>query len=106
MFGKYCIPDSEALKNASIAEFYALFEKYFDVSKITGYVSDIFAVWYVLLISVGVAFALGFVYMVLLRFCASLMIFFSLVGILLALGGGGVWLYLMRTNYDATSKSY
>lgn len=76
------------------------------MSKITSYVSDIFAVWYVLLICVGVAFILGFVYMIFLRCCASVMIFFSLVGILLALGGGGVWLYLRKDNYDSTSKNY
>jgi hypothetical protein len=104
--GRYCIPDSEALRNASVATFYAYFEEYFDVSKITGYVSDIFAVWYVLVISVGVAFILGFIYMILLRFCASLMIFVSLVGILLALGGGGAWLYFMKSDFDVTSKNY
>jgi hypothetical protein len=106
VFGKYCIPDSEALKNATIQAFYENFEKYFDVSKITGYVSDVFAVWYVLCIAVGVAFVLGFVYMILLRCCASLMIFVTLFAILLCLGGGGVWLYFMKDNYEATTKNY
>jgi Plasma-membrane choline transporter len=69
-------------------------------------VSDIFAVWYVIAICVGVAFLLGFVYMVLLRCCASLLVFVTLVGILLSLGGGGVWLYFMKNNYISTSENY
>ena len=68
--------------------------------------SDVFAVWYVLCIAVGVAFVLGFVYMILLRCCASLMIFVSLVAILFCIGGGGVWLYFMKDDYETTSNNY
>mmetsp|Transcript_27452 Transcript_27452/g.20609 ORF Transcript_27452/g.20609 Transcript_27452/m.20609 type:complete len:324 (-) Transcript_27452:420-1391(-) len=106
VIGKYCIPDTDALKDAAVSTFYDYFEEYFDVQKLTEYASDIYEAWMVLLISVGIAFLLGFVYLLLLRCCAGVMVFFSLTAILAALGGGGVWLFFIKDDYAETSKSY
>jgi hypothetical protein len=106
VLGRYCIPSTEALRNVNISNFYGNFTTYFDVNKITNYVSDVFAVWYVLLICVGIAFALGFIYMIVLRCCASVLVFFTLMAVLCALGGGGVWLYFFKDHYETTAKNY
>jgi len=106
VMGRYCLPDATALLNSTISAFYSRFEKYFDVNKITAYVSDMAEAWYILLIAVGVAFILSFIYMLLLRCCASIMVFISLVGILLALGGFGFWLYVSKDNFITTSNNY
>jgi hypothetical protein len=99
VLGKYCLPDSEALKNETFKDFENLFYQYFDGGEFTNYVSDVYNVWYVELICVGIAFVLGFVYLVFLRCCASLIVFVALVGIMIALGGFGAWLYLYKSNY-------
>lgn len=76
------------------------------MNKITAYVSDIFAVWYVLLICVGAAFIFGFIYLIFVRLCASVMIFFTLVGVLFCLGGGGVWLFFYKKHFETTTNNY
>lgn len=64
-------------------------------------------VWYVMAISVGTAFVLGMIYMLFLRCCAGVLIFISLVGILIMLGGGGAWVYFIgRERYPTTDKNY
>lgn len=44
--------------------------------------------------------------MVIVRCCASLLVFLSLVMIALCLGGGGYWLYWMKGKYDPTTNDY
>mmetsp|Transcript_23391 Transcript_23391/g.23017 ORF Transcript_23391/g.23017 Transcript_23391/m.23017 type:complete len:109 (-) Transcript_23391:1003-1329(-) len=68
--------------------------------------SDIVDAWSVLAMSVGIAFLLGFVYLLLLRCCAGIMVFISLVSIFCFIGGGGSWLYLIKDDYLETTKSY
>lgn len=94
------------MKNASVEAFYEYFEQYFDVAQVTEYVGDVYDAWEVLLISVGVAFILGFVYLLLLRCCAGIMVFVTLVSILIGLVGGGFWLYLLKDNYEVDSNTY
>ena len=64
-------------------------------------------VWYVEAISIGTAFILGFVFLMFLRCCAGVIVFFCLVGIFLVIGGGGAWLYLKgREKYiDITDEA-
>jgi len=65
-----------------------------------------YAVWYVLAICVGIAFGLGFIYMLLLRCCAGVMVFISLVSVMLLLGGAGAWLFFMKNRYTISSHAY
>ena len=48
----------------------------------------------------GSAFILGMIFLLLLRCCAGVIVFFSLVGIFVLLGGSGFWFYIVgRQNY-------
>lgn len=58
-------------------------------------------------IAVGTAFVLGMIYMLILRCCAGVIVFLSLVGILVMLGGGGAWIYFIgRYRYDPSDKNF
>lgn len=69
--------------------------------------SDLISVWYVLAISVGIAFVLGFVYMILLKCLAGCVIWFSIFAIFLLTGaaGYGLW-YYKDLKYEPTDKYY
>jgi hypothetical protein len=45
-------------------------------------------------ISVGSAFVLGMIFMLLMRCCAGVIVFFSLIGIFVLIAGGSAWLFL------------
>lgn len=72
------------------------FYKDYDVSKYTAYIADLVKAWYVIAISVGVAVVAAIIYLLILRCCAGVMIWMSILGILGALGGGGYWLYATK----------
>ena len=61
---------------------------------------DLVHVYPVMLISIGTAFVVGMLYMILLRCFAGLIIWFSILGIMIILGGGGYWAYRTKDNYD------
>lgn len=67
----------------------------FHGEKLSEYISDLYSVWYVLALSVGSAFILGMLYMLLLRCCAGIITFFTLIGILILLAGGGAYVYFI-----------
>ena len=106
VFGKYCLPDTEALRDAAVSTFYDYFEQYFDVQWVTEQMSDIYSAWAVLLASVIVALLLGFVYTILLKCCAGVVVFLSLVLIFFFLAGGGGWLYMIKDDYPESSNTY
>ena len=58
-------------------------------------------------IAVGTAFVLGMIYMLILRCCAGVIVFLSLIGILAMLGGGGAWVFFIgRYKYDSTDNNF
>lgn len=58
-------------------------------------------------IAVGTAFVLGMIYMIILRCCAGVIIFLSLMGILAMLAGGGCWIYFIgRYKYQETEDNF
>jgi vacuolar-type H+-ATPase subunit I/STV1 len=65
------------------------------VDTFTQYVSDLISVWYVMAISVGTAFLLGIIFMLFMRCCAGVIVFFSLIAILIIIAGGACWLYFI-----------
>jgi hypothetical protein len=103
---RYCLPSSTALLNATVEAFANNFYNTYNVDTFTNYISDLVSVWYVMAISAGVAFVLGFVYMFLLKFCAGVIMFLSLVLIFVIIAGGGVWAYFTKNNYNVDDKNY
>ena len=57
------------------------FYKDYDVSKYTAYISDLVKAWYVMAISIGVAVVTAIIYLLVLRCCAGVMIWMSIIGI-------------------------
>jgi hypothetical protein len=97
---------SDSLKD----EFDDLKEKFYSEyggDQLTVYFSDILAVWQVLLMCVGVAFIIGFLYMLALRCLAGCVIWFSIIAIIVAIGaaGYGVW-YYKDEQYEEDDKEY
>ena len=78
----------------------------YDIDKYSSYISDLITAWYVMAISVGVAFVAAIVYLLILRVAAGVMIWLSILGILVALGLGGYWAYETRNQYNPSDKNY
>lgn len=93
--GKYCLPDPKFMLD-ELKPFVEKFYKDYDVSKYTAYISDLVKAWYVMAISIGVAVVTAIIYLLVLRCCAGVMIWMSIIGILGALGGGGYWLFITK----------
>ena len=93
--GKYCLPDPKFMVD-QLKPFVESFYKNYDVSKYTAYIGDLVKAWYVMAISIGVAVVTAIIYLLVLRCCAGVMIWMSIIGILGGLGGGGYWLYITK----------
>lgn len=57
------------------------------------YLNDILATKQVLFISLGTAFLVGFVYMIVLRFFGGPIIYLSLLALILSTAGGGYMIF-------------
>jgi hypothetical protein len=88
------------LKEAAVSAFKDNFYEKFNIDKFSDYVSDLINTWQVMVISIGTAFIIGIIYLVILRCCAGVIVWFTIFGILGALGGGGYWVYITKDNYD------
>jgi len=106
LLGKYCLPTSEALRDSAVKTFKENFYDKYDVDKYTTYIADLYTAWYVMAISVGVALLAAIVYLLILRCCAGVMIWMSILSIMACLGGGGYWVYDYRHNYDIADANY
>jgi hypothetical protein len=53
-----------------------------------------------------ISFVLALIYLILLRCCASVVIFFTLVSIFILFGGFGFWLYNERDRYPEDTRYY
>ena len=62
-------------------------------SGVTDYITDTVATWKVLMIGLGTAFFLGFVYLILLRWIVGPMVWLSIFLTIGALGAGGYFCY-------------
>jgi hypothetical protein len=106
---KYCIPDAASLKsiaNASLTTFKDTFLSKFNVDKYSDYITDLYKVWVVEAICVGVAFGWGFLFMILIRCCAGVIVWLSIFFIECCLGGGGYWAYITKDKYDMADPNY
>jgi hypothetical protein len=62
-------------------------------SGVTDAITDTVATWKVLMIGLGTAFVLGFVYLILLRWIVGPMVWLSIFLTIAALGAGGFFCY-------------
>lgn len=109
VLNRYCLPDLANLSNDTIealTNFTQNYNKYFDVDKLSDYITDLINVWQVIAITVGTAFVIGMIYMVLIRCFAGVLIWVSIFSIMGILGGGGYWVWMYRTHYDTTDNNY
>jgi hypothetical protein len=107
VYGRFCIPTSESLKNATVNAFMNNFYEKYDIDKYTSYVADLINVWYIMAICVGGAFIIGIIYLLILRCCAGVIIWGSILAILAIIGGGGYWVYFVaRNKYQPSDKNY
>jgi hypothetical protein len=55
---------------------------------------------------VGVALVASLAYLLILRCCAGVLIWISILGIIVALGAGGYWVYETHTTYNVNDANY
>jgi len=91
---RYCLPDISDITDSVLSSFKDSFFGEISIDKFSEYVSDLISVWYVMAISVGSAFILGMFFMLFMRCCAGVIVFFSLIGVFVLIAGGAAWLYL------------
>lgn len=99
---RYCIPSS--LENIPGLE--EVTNQLMNSDTLEGWVSDIRKCWGVILGMAGVAFLLGFVYMILLRHCAGVMTWLSIIGVISALAVLGGLYYTGANNMKAMVATY
>jgi hypothetical protein len=86
--------------------FTSTFYEKFNVDKLSDYIMDLVQVYPVMLISIGTAFVIGMIYMILLRCFAGVIMWLSILGIMAVLGGGGYWAFKTKDNYETTDNNY
>ena len=108
--GRFCLPDVDNMSDSLKDEFENFKERFYDEyggQTITLYISDLFAVWYVLCMCIGAAFIIGFLYMLALRCLAGCVIWFSIISIILVTAAAGFAIYYYRDDYyDETDDQY
>ena len=90
MLDRYCLPDSNRY-----------IELFFDASgadKLGQYLADLYLSWKVLLISVFVALVLALIYMLIIRLCAAIVIWVTLIAYIVFLAVIGYLFYNEYTN--------
>ena len=81
----------QEFKNSFFSEFFS--------DKFSEYLGDTFAVWQIEALGIATAFILGMIFMLFLRCCAGVIIFFSLFAIFIVLAGGGLWFYMIGREW-------
>lgn len=59
-----------------------------------------------MLICVAAAFIIGMIYLIILRCCVGIIVWFTIFGTLAALGAGGYWVYKTKDNYEESDNNY
>lgn len=107
--GRYCIPDGgkvvNLLNNTDVIntsinnQTNSLFNSQFiNTDKLISWITDLQTVWPILLASVGFAFVIAFVYLLLIKYCAGVIAYTTIVLVLAALAGLG-YLFQSRISY-------
>jgi len=96
---RYCIPSVTTTALSSVTSF-------FDSSdSLENWISDIRESWQVILVSIGVAFAIGFAYMIFLRYCSGVLTWLAIVSFIAGMGILGWRFYNTATTTSANSTT-
>lgn len=114
IIGKYCFPDTSAEGYESLNDaIKSSMTKYKDFlwEKNNGdtwskYVTDVITCWWALLASVGVAFGLGFVYMLIVFCCAKILVWIIILGLMSVLIAITALSFFYSNNYETNTNEY
>jgi len=98
---RFCVPDVAALGAAASGAANTVLNS--DV--LEKWVSDIRETWPVIAVSIAVAFVIGFVYMVFLRYCSGVLTWFAIVAFIAGISILGWRFYDNAKAIEASSKS-
>jgi hypothetical protein len=97
---KFCVPTVDALASTMVSAFKDEYDRYLGDTGALDVFNDIVAVWDLVAASVGAAFVLGFVFMIVLRFFGGPLIWTS---IFLTIGGTAYGGYMLFLYHEAMS---
>jgi hypothetical protein len=100
------VPTPDALKEAAVSQFKEQYDTYFGDTGALDVFNDIVATWQVVAGSLGTAFVLGFVFMIVLRFFGGPLIWGSIILIVGGTGYGGYMLYGTATNMTEDDSQF
>ena len=95
-FGSWCLPSKESAEGI-YDEFLANITAQYGASNVGVWIGDLVNVWEMLPIGAGIAFLLGFIFMLLIYLLAGVIIWLSIVFIFLGIVAGGFFCY---SKYD------
>lgn len=67
---------------------------------------DLVNCWPVMLICIGIAFGVSFIYLIIMRYLVGVIVWFTIFGVLAITAGGGYWVYHLRLDYDESDNTY
>lgn len=103
-FGKICLPES----GTDIADDFRdeIMGKFGGGSIITRYLYDVVICWWVFLICGISAFILGFVYLIILRLLAKVVVWLTIVSLFFVIIAAGVGFWFYKNKFETSEKSY
>ena len=72
----------------------------------TDAVKDVITTWWVHLAAFGIAFLLGFVYLIIVRLFGKLLVWLVIVAMFAALLGLGIFLFFYSNEFDPADNNY
>lgn len=67
---------------------------------LTAYMADLYICWWVLLVCAGCSFLFGFVYMLFIKCCGKLLVWFTVFFGFFVILGFAIFLYFSANNYE------
>lgn len=103
---KFCLADtSSASSSSTYTAFKDKVMEDYGGNYLTTYMADVYYCWWVFLVCAGIAFIMGFVYMVFLKCWAKILVWITIFLGFFILGGCGIFLYLTASTYDKTDNT-
>jgi hypothetical protein len=98
---KFCVPDtSSASSSATYQQFYDAVMDDWGGNYLTAYMADLYICWWVLLVCAGCSFLFGFVYMLFIKCCGKLLVWFTVFFGFFVILGFAIFLYFSANNYE------
>ena len=89
---RYCLPRNKEMREELLKKIAS--------GDLGRYMSDLATCWWVFLVLGGISAVLSFTYLVLMKWFAKPIIYFSMISIVLLLVGGGFYVFFIATKYD------